>query len=77
MVTEQRAADAERLETAGVGTGIHYPIPDHRQIGWVGLVPQASLPDTEWLVDRILTLPCFPTMTEPEVDQVVAALTAL
>ena len=77
MVTDDRSGDAERLDAAGVTTGIHYPIADHRQPGWQGLVPVTDLPHTEWLVERILTLPCFPAMTDAEVDQVSAALALL
>jgi dTDP-4-amino-4,6-dideoxygalactose transaminase len=77
MVTDDRSGDAHRLDAAGVSTGIHYPIADHRQPGWQGLVPAAHLPNTDWLVERILTLPCFPAMTDDEVDQVVEALAAL
>ena len=77
MVTDDRSGDAERLDAAGVSTGIHYPIADHRQPGWQGLVPVADLPNTDWLVDRILTLPCFPAMSDDEVDQVTQALASL
>ena len=77
MVTEHRSDDARRLDDAGVSTGVHYPILDHRQPGWQGLVPVAELPETEWLVQRILTLPCFPSMTDNEVDQVATALAGL
>jgi aminotransferase EvaB len=77
MVTEDRAGDAGRLDAAGVSTGIHYPVLDHHQPGWAELVPCPRLPDTEWLVERILTLPCFPAMTDDEVDQVTAALATL
>ena len=77
MVTEERSADAGKLDAAGVGTGVHYPVLDHRQPGWEGLVPHAHLPATEWLVERILTVPCFPTMTDDEVDQVASAIAQL
>ncbi len=77
MVTDDRSGDASRLDAAGVGTGVHYPILDHRQPGWAGLVPDSPLPATEWLVDRILTVPCFPTMTDDEVDQVASAIALL
>jgi dTDP-4-amino-4,6-dideoxygalactose transaminase len=77
MVTDDRSGDTERLDAAEVSTGIHYPIADHRQPGWQGLMPVADLPNTDWLIDRILTLPCFPEMTDTEVDQVTSALAGL
>jgi dTDP-4-amino-4,6-dideoxygalactose transaminase len=77
MVTESRDADATALDQAGVGTGVHYPIADHRQAAWRDICEGARLPFTDDLQRQILTLPCFPTMTDPEVDHVIGALAAL
>jgi len=77
MVTNDRSTDIDRLEALGVSTGVHYPIADNRQPGWRGLVPARKLPNTDWLIDRILTLPCFPAMSDAEVDQVAGALASL
>ena len=77
MVTEDRGGDADRLGEMGVGTGVHYPVPDHRQRAWSGEVPQGPLRATEWLAERTLTVPCFPTMTDAEVDWVANALSTL
>ncbi|HEY3180342.1 MAG TPA: DegT/DnrJ/EryC1/StrS family aminotransferase [Casimicrobiaceae bacterium] len=60
------------LHTAGIGTGIHYPIPDHRQ-PVVRDTPAASLPVTERACAEVLSLPCFPAMTMDEVDYVIEA----
>jgi dTDP-4-amino-4,6-dideoxygalactose transaminase len=32
------------------------------------------LPETERAVTEILTIPCFPELTDPEVDAVIAAV---
>ena len=77
MVTDDRDADIRSLGAVGVGTGIHYPIADHCQAAWSDLFASVSLPNTEWLQDRIVTLPCFPSMTDSEVDHVVDALAGL
>lgn len=74
MVTPTPGADISWLNNAGVATGIHYPIPDHRQPGWLGLVEPRNLPITEFLTEHIVTLPCFPQMTESEITTVVTAL---
>jgi aminotransferase EvaB len=60
------------LDDHEIGTDVHYPIPDHRQRAW--LDPDVALPVTEGLVSRILTLPCFPELTEAEVQAVCGAL---
>jgi dTDP-4-amino-4,6-dideoxygalactose transaminase len=57
-----------KLESAGIGTGIHYPIPVHLQSNWDG--PRLSLPATENAARRILSIPMFPELTEAEVRRV-------
>lgn len=69
-----RRAFIKHLGDYGVSTDIHYPIPDHRQaIAAKGI---ASLPNTEAIVGRIVSIPLFPTMTSHEVSQVSDALRA-
>lgn len=58
----------------GVGCDIHYPIPDHRQPVFGGRYDSLSLPNTERLARRVLTLPCYPEMTEEQVDMVLRAI---
>jgi dTDP-4-amino-4,6-dideoxygalactose transaminase len=65
-----RAALAER----GVQTDVHYPIADHRQAPFAAAYRDVHLPHTEWALERIFTLPCFPELTEAEIDQVCDAL---
>ena len=77
MLTDSRSSDQEVFAALGVSTGIHYPVLDHHQPAWKGLIDVDSVPSAENLVGRILTLPCFPSMTDEEVDQVVCALSAL
>jgi dTDP-3-amino-2,3,6-trideoxy-4-keto-D-glucose/dTDP-3-amino-3,4,6-trideoxy-alpha-D-glucose/dTDP-2,6-dideoxy-D-kanosamine transaminase len=62
------------LSAAGVGTDIHYPIPDHRQP--VAREAAVSLPITERACAEILSLPCFPAMTTGEIDYVIEACNA-
>ena len=62
----------EHLKSAGVATDVHYPVPDHRQPGG-GIVPQQGLVRTERACAEALTLPCYPELTDAEIDAVVAA----
>ncbi len=71
VVCRDRAALAEALRLAGVETGVHYPVPDHRQ---PALPRDIRLPVTEHLAASILTLPCFPELTEDEIAHVCEAL---
>jgi dTDP-4-amino-4,6-dideoxygalactose transaminase len=68
----------KRLDERGVATAVHYPIPDHRQESMRGRPWRAiDLPNTEHAVDEILTLPCFPEMTDNEIEYVCDAIREL
>jgi dTDP-4-amino-4,6-dideoxygalactose transaminase len=68
----QRDALRGHLAAAGVATDIHYPIPDHRQPG-AGAAPPSGLPRTERACAEVLSLPCYPELTDAEIDAVAAA----
>ncbi len=64
-----------RLKEAGIGAGIHYPIPLHLQPAYRELgYSRGDFPQTEQAADSILSLPIFPEMTEEQVDYVVEQL---
>ncbi len=67
---------ASHLHASQVGSDIHYPIPDYRQPMHGDRFAAVSLPTTESLCERVLTLPCFPEMTTEEVGRVIAACNA-
>lgn len=71
--TQQRSDLQKFLKDKGIATGIHYPVPGHRQPAVEHLRP-APLPATERAVDEILTLPMSPGHTEAEIDAVAAAV---
>jgi dTDP-4-amino-4,6-dideoxygalactose transaminase len=72
ITCEDRIGLQDHLKAAGVGTDVHYPIPDHRQpvLGR----RDVSLPVTEELADKVLTLPCYPELSNDEVSRVIAAV---
>ena len=62
------------LAEKGVGTVCHYPIAPHKQECYAKEqwnIPQLSLPITERLADKELSLPIGPTITIEEVSLVV------
>jgi len=67
VVDAKNDRDAFRsfLDTKGIQTAIHYPIPDHRQLGFYDEL--LSLPNSEYLGRSIFSLPLFPELTEGEV----------
>ena len=69
-----RDALAEHLKTAGVETGVHYPIPNHRQPAIIRLYAPRPLPASELAADTLLSLPMFPGLTDAEADTVISAV---
>jgi UDP-4-amino-4,6-dideoxy-N-acetyl-beta-L-altrosamine transaminase len=68
-----RAAVYHALRAEGIGVNVHY-IPVHRHPYYVERFPGMSMPVAEAAYERLLTIPLFPTMTDADVDDVVAAL---
>ena len=77
MITPHRQSDLKKLSRANVGNGVHYPVLDHHQPAWINHFGGVSLPNSEKLVKSIITLPCFPLMTEDEVSRVCEVLESL
>lgn len=71
--TPERDALARFLKERGIATGIHYPVPSHKQPA-VEHFNSPPLPRTERIVGEILTLPISAGHTEAEMDRVVAAV---
>ncbi len=73
--TLERGALAQSLKERGIATGIHYPVPSHKQPAVEHLTP-GPLERTERLVEEILTLPISAGHTDAEVDEVIAGVRA-
>jgi dTDP-4-amino-4,6-dideoxygalactose transaminase len=76
-----RTAERDRLRAAlaerGIETGIHYPVPLHRQEAWLRTYGMPlSLPRAERLASEVLSLPVFPELGDAEVEAVAAAVHA-
>jgi dTDP-4-amino-4,6-dideoxygalactose transaminase len=64
-----------RLAEAGIGTGIHYPVPVHLQNAYAYLgYKKGDLPVTEMLATEILSLPMFPHLTAEDQQRVAREL---
>jgi len=59
------------LRAEQIATGVHYPIPCHRQLPFLA-EPMQSLPVAERAAGRLLSLPMFPHLTHAQIDRVVA-----
>jgi len=64
--TDNRDRVREKLSEKGIQTGIHYPVPIHKQP--VFGVQNLSFPKAEAAADRMFTLPLYPHMSKEEVS---------
>ena len=63
------------MQRAGVGVGVHYPVPIHLQpaFEWLGH-RRGDFPHAEAAASEILSLPLFPGITAAQQDRVVEVL---
>jgi perosamine synthetase len=60
---------------AGIGFGIYYPIPCHRQEAFRQYQSKRELPVTDAAAAEVLSLPMRPDLTDTEIERVVDAVT--
>ena len=77
------ASAAERDEVAKVlreqwrvGTGVYYPIPNHRLPSLAPYAPGVDLPGTEKAARECLSLPVHPSLSEADLERIVRAVGA-
>ncbi|MGO2139608.1 MAG: DegT/DnrJ/EryC1/StrS family aminotransferase [Leucobacter sp.] len=75
------AAERARIQTAlkeehGVGSGVYYPIPNHRLPSLQHFAPGLELPATEKAASEVLSLPVHPSLTAGDLERIVNAVTA-
>jgi len=76
-IAHGRDTAADALARAGIGTGIHYPLPIHKQPLYRDLGYDDRLPKSEQASREVLSLPVHPGLTQRELDRIVAAVTSL
>lgn len=73
--TERRGAILDHLKQKGIGAGIHYPIPLHRQPAYLKQgYGDVSLPITEQAAQEIVSLPMYPELTAEQLTYVAEAV---
>lgn len=76
--TQQRLAWQAALQEQGIQTGIHYPTPVHLLPAYQDLGYAAGdFPHAESAAKEVLSLPMFPELTLPQIEEVTAALRKL
>ncbi len=74
ITTKSRDEVAGKLFAHGIHTGVHYPIPCHRQPAVQKRGPQAPLSRTDLYCEQILSLPMHPELKAADTKRVAWAL---
>ena len=70
--TPDREGLMDHLKKAGIGTGIHYPIPLHLQKAYTSMgYKRGDFPVTEKAAKEIVSLPMFPQLTPQQQNRVI------
>ncbi|MGE0822314.1 MAG: DegT/DnrJ/EryC1/StrS family aminotransferase [Candidatus Binatia bacterium] len=76
--TTNRNALQAGLANRSIATGIHYPIPIHLQQAYRDLGhKKGDFPVTEQYAEEVLSLPMYPELTRPMIQNVAAVVRAL
>ncbi|TPO12367.1 DegT/DnrJ/EryC1/StrS family aminotransferase [Mesorhizobium sp. B1-1-5] len=76
LLCDDRDAFRAFMKERGVDTDVHYPVLDCDQIGWAALPMKGTenLAISRASISRLCSVPCYPDMTNDEVEQVCGAL---
>ena len=59
-----------------VGSGVYYPIPNHRLPSLAPYAPGLELPNTEKVAAECVSLPVHPSLSQADLERIVAAVNA-
>ena len=60
-----------------IGSGVYYPIPNHRLPSLAHFAPELHLPETEKAASEVLSLPVHPSLTEGDLERIVNGVAAV
>ncbi|MFJ4107268.1 DegT/DnrJ/EryC1/StrS family aminotransferase [Oerskovia enterophila] len=63
-------------EEHGIGSGVYYPIPNHRLDSLKHFAPDLDLPETERAARQVISLPVHPSLTTDDLERIVAGVNA-
>ncbi len=73
--TPRRDEVHDALRARGIGVGIHYPIPLHRQPAYESLgYAKGAFPISERYSEEVLSLPMYAELTEAQQQEIVSAI---
>ncbi|MCM2264972.1 MAG: DegT/DnrJ/EryC1/StrS family aminotransferase [Desulfuromonadales bacterium] len=74
VLTDRREALQTALTQAECASAIYYPIPLHRQNVFARVCAEVSLPVSEQVAARVLSLPIYPELSETQMNRVITAM---
>jgi dTDP-4-amino-4,6-dideoxygalactose transaminase len=72
-----RDAAVKQLAEAGIGTGIFYPVPVHKQAYMQEYVGNLSLPVSERMAEEVFSLPVHPLLSQEDLERIVTEVNKL
>ncbi len=72
-----RDTAVSRLNAAGIGTAVFYPIPAHKHNYMKAIVGDIKLPVTEKVSQEVFSLPVHPQLSQADLAQIVAEVNKL
>ncbi len=73
---DERAAIVTALKAEHqVGSGVYYPIPNHRLASLRHFAPDLDLPTTEHAAREVISLPVHPSLTPEDLERIVTGVT--
>jgi len=70
-VKGDRDAAVAQLNNAGIGTGIFYPVPAHKQGYIIEKLGDFTLPVAEQLAKEVISIPVHPQLVQAELELIV------
>ncbi len=73
--SDRRNKLMKHLANDGISTGIHYPVPLHRQSAFASLgYRKGDFPVAEQLADSILSIPIYPELRDQQLSRIVRSI---
>ena len=77
VLGQDRDAFAAELGNRGVGSGVYYPIPNHRLPSLMHFAPDLHLEQTEIAAQQALSLPVHPALSQQDLETIVETVNAV
>lgn len=71
---DNRAEVQQFLQSQGIPTAIHYPVPLNMQPAYQHLCCPECTPNSQWAAERVMSLPLSPDLDEETQNRVISAL---